>query len=107
MSIDRGYFIQPKVYCLVNHKGEIYKRVKGFERSFIEKLKEEDFRKALNGDFSSMSFKKEVLGCVFESLRRNGKFLSMVERSKSIKTPYDKRIILEEHLTVPKRVEMW
>jgi hypothetical protein len=93
-------FILPKLYAVKQKEG-CYIKAKGFDRDFIKSLTYESFEKAIKGDYKEFNQKLTKFGLLKECLRRKGKFISMLEKSKSIKSYYDKRIILDNYDTEP------
>jgi len=94
-EIQEGIFLLPKVYALKTDKGTFLK-AKGFN---IDKLSFEDYKKALNGDFSTFKFNKNQLIGIFESRVRNQSLLSLVNRNRSLKSDLEKREVLEDGIS--------
>lgn len=103
-SFKRGYFLLPKTYCYVKKNGEVKVKAKGFVNIFQEKLKENDFKKALfKNDLSGFSLNtpEKRFNTLKTSFVRHNNFVSMDYRPKSIKAHYDKRIRLHDFNTKP------
>lgn len=99
---DEAIFLLPKLYAM--KKGDnVLIKAKGFDKKFIDNLSFHSFEKALDGDVSDFKQQLRKFATMKESLRRNGTFVSMVSKTKSIKSRYDKRKIIEEYDTVPWR----
>jgi len=95
---DEAIFLLPKVYAL--RKGDnVIIRAKGFDREFVKKLSFNSFEKALEGDVSDFKQQLKKFASMRESLRSNGTFVSMINKTKSIKARYDKRQILPDFNT--------
>lgn len=89
---ERGYFVCPKVYCLINGK-HVIKRAKGFDKEYIEGLTPQAFSKAINGDFTAFNQVARIQPAgVRESIRRFKSFLMTIKRKKRIINGYNKRI---------------
>lgn len=110
-EIDRGIFLFPKFYCFEGYEAKTgenitVKRMKGFSKG-IENINYQDFHNALfKNDFRKFEVKFNDLWGFKESLKRNNTFLTYDERSKSIKSIYDKRILADDNInTKPLMVE--
>lgn len=97
-EIDRGVFLFPKFYCFEGLESKTgnritIKRMKGFSKG-IENINYQDFYNALfNNDFKKFDIKYNDLWGFKESLNRKNSFLTWDEKSKSVKSQYDKRIL--------------
>jgi len=80
--------------------------MKGFSKG-IEDITYNDFYNALfNNDFNKFNIKFNDLWGFKESLRRKKTFLTYNEKSKSIQSVYDKRILLDDNInTKPLTIE--
>jgi hypothetical protein len=95
---DEAIFLLPKLYAI--RKGDdVIIKAKGFDHDFIKKLSFHSFEKALDGDVSDFKQQMRKFASVRESLRQNGTFVSMVSKTKSIKSGYDKRKIISDYDT--------
>jgi hypothetical protein len=102
---DEGIFLLPKMYAIRQQDKTIIK-AKGFERDFANKLPFSAFEAALHGD--KTAFQQEVtrFGKLKEVLRREGKFVSMLTKKKSIQSEYSKRNVVSNYDTEPVRVSL-
>lgn len=97
---DEGIFLLPKLYILRTAE-DFEIKIKGYDRA-REKLNFKSYEKALyNDDYSDFLVSFKRFGLFSENIRRNKPILSMVERKKSIKTSYDKRIRTDNYDTIP------
>jgi hypothetical protein len=87
-DVKKAIFVSPKFYFLRLNDGTTRIRMKGFTDP---QFKEEDFMKALAGDFTPFKFEKQVFGTFSESLRRFRSPIQMIDKVKSIRTKYCKR----------------
>lgn len=97
---NRAIFLLPKMYVL-DVDGKMIVRGKGFERDFTGKLSYQDFENALSGDKSA--FKQDTMrfGKFKEVLRRENHFVGMLQKKKSIKSEYSKRLMIDNYDTRP------
>lgn len=102
---NKAVFLAPKTYAINTGMGLI-KKAKGFDYEMIEKLSFNDYFKALNGDKSAFVQQIMRFAKFKESLKRNGTFVSMVEKKKSIQSDYDKRTVLKDFNTIPLKVSL-
>jgi len=113
-KVVRAYMISPKFYFLkTNPHGDLIStpktnemqaseenlknviRIKGFN---MQEYPEECFRKALHNDLSDFHYTALSFGLMSENVRRYGRFVGMIEKKKSIKSLYDKRVVLRNHI---------
>ena len=99
MNIEKAVFLLPKFYGIkrywyeVPKKDKQYLRTKGFPKGLFEF---DNFKEALDtDDYSKFKYKQEVLSTAFESLRRNNKVISMIKKTRSIVSKYDKRVVTD------------
>lgn len=100
---DEAIFVLPKLYVL-RTGDKLITKAKGFERDFTNKLSFNSFDKALHGDRSDFVQVIQRFGKFKESLKREGRYVTMLTKKKSIKSEYDKRTWDENFNTVPRRV---
>lgn len=100
---NEGIFLLPKMYAIRTNDRTIIK-AKGFERGFADKLTFTDFEDALHGNKSAFIQEVQRFGKFKEVLRREGQFIGMLTKKKSIQSEYSKRNIVENYDTVPVRV---
>ena len=94
--------VLPKIYYAGPKDGEgSKKRAKGFGYSLVKKLSRDDYARALLGDFSAFKQQEERFGHVLENWKRGNGMLGMLEKKRSIQTPYTKRITLPSGETRP------
>ena len=92
-QIKKRYFLSPKNY----YDGEDIK-LKGFRHDWVkEHLSEDSYIKAIGGDFSDFNMVENSLIRFKESMRRDIPLCSMVQKTKCIKSRYDKRIMYGEY----------
>jgi hypothetical protein len=99
----KGYFLNPKTYCIIKKEGNKVK-AKGYTREFQKQLTENSFKKALfKNDFSdfNMQTKEKRPNPMKSSFIRHKKYVSTDIIKKSMKTRYNKRIILKDYNTKP------
>jgi hypothetical protein len=99
----KGYFLNPKTYCIIKKEGNKVK-AKGFTLEFQKQLTENSFKKALfKNDFSdfNMQTNEKRPNPMKSSFIRHKKYVSTDIIKKSIKTRYNKRIILKDYNTKP------
>jgi len=109
-EIDRGIFLFPKFYCfegfdVKNQKHVTIKTMKGYSKG-RELINYKDFHNGLfNSDFSAFDIEYVDLWGFKESLRRKHNFLNYGIKKKSIKSDYNKRIVLNDNInTQPIRI---
>jgi len=97
-EIKKGIFLRPKMYAIQMKEGKAEIKAKGFPKSVREKFTFDMFSCALKtNDYTELRYDaKADFATMFTSLRRNTKFRSLVDKKRSIKSGYDKRIILED-----------
>jgi len=112
-EFNKGYFLLPKTYCVIKKNNECYIRAKGYGGNIryinkkdkkIDRLNENVFKNALfKNDYSG--FALESTNPSFNSMRtsfvRHKKYVSMDILKKSIRSKYDKRIVLPDFDTLP------
>lgn len=100
-EINRGCFLLPKTYCIDGYntktqETEIKMVMKGFMKNTF---KFEDFYNAImTNDLSKFSYNINKIWGYKESMKKNNSFLTYADKKNSIKTIYDKRIILDNHI---------
>lgn len=92
--VERAYFILPKLYRLELAGGGSITKAKGFGQDFVKDILEADFKKAISGDVRAFSTETEKLLGIKDSLRRFGRCPVVGTVRKSVKTTYDKRVLL-------------
>ena len=98
-GIEKAYFFLPKMYAYRDKKGNEFVKCKGFPR---KQFSFKDFQYAYNtGDMSRFKFEKEKFALPFESIRRNKTFVSMLKVSRTVRTSYDKRVVVNKCRTEP------
>jgi len=106
-SFRRGYFVLPKMYCVVlGDKNKV--KVKGFSKDLLKNISEDSFRKALfKSDFSDFDVVSDdkKLNSLRSSFVRHKCFVSCDYVKRSIKTVYDKRLVLPDFSTKPIVIE--
>jgi hypothetical protein len=102
--VRSAYFLLPKTYRLVDDKGEIELRAKGYSRSLQKKIRANAFEKAIfYGDTSGFTVQSDDP----EMLRANAAFRRFKDFNKldyvrrSIQTRYNKRFVLKDFNTRP------
>jgi len=101
MKGKQAVFLQPKVYAIITDEDTLIAKVKGFEREFVKTLVFDAFESALKGDTHAFHQELKRFGRMKECLRRQGNFVSMLTKKKSLCSSYDKRIVLEDYDTEP------
>jgi len=104
-QIIKAIFLRPKMYFLEASDGKLDIKAKGFTKDFREKLTYTDFDNALSNNMSAFNYEGERISSMSASLRINKKFLSSNKIKRSLKTPYDKRIILANGETIPINID--
>jgi hypothetical protein len=99
-SMDKAIFLLPKMY-ITQVGDEVKVKAKGFERDFAKTLTMDSFQKALKGDTKDFHQVISRFGKFKEVWRREGKFVSMLTKKKSVKTVYSKRHIGKDFNTFP------
>lgn len=103
IGIEKAYFFLPKMYAFRDKNGEEFVKCKGFPK---KQFKFKDFEYAYNsGDMSRFTYEKEKFALPFESIRRNKTFVSMLKVSRSVKTTYDKRTVVNKINTEPLKID--
>lgn len=98
-GIEKAYFFLPKMYAYRDKKGNEFVKCKGFPR---KEFSFKDFEYAYNtGDMSRFRYEKEKFALPFESIRRNKTFVSMLKVSRTVRTSYDKRVVVNKINTEP------
>lgn len=103
-EINRGIFLLPKTYYIegfnvLKNEHDTKIVMKGFTKT---KYSYEDFYKGLMGDYSSFTYSSNKLFGFKESLKRKNKFVHFGNKINSIKSDYDKRILLPDRInTIP------
>lgn len=99
-DVNKGYFLAPKMYAYLNNFDEEIVKCKGFS---YDTFGYSNFEECYNNNYDLTGFKTSFkkFGGVFESLRREKSFLSLLDINKSIKNKYDKRIIYDKCYTKP------
>lgn len=92
-EIEEAVFLLPKVYALKLKNGHEIVKAKGFPNVFSFN----DMKMALFNE-KLMIAKIRKFGKLKESLRRFGEFYSIIEFEKMIRSPYDKRIVLDDKI---------
>jgi hypothetical protein len=101
MKGKQAVFLQPKVYAIITDEDTLIAKVKGFESEFVKTLVFDAFESALKGDTHAFHQELKRFGRMKECLRRQGNFVSMLTKKKSLCSSYDKRIVLEDYDTEP------
>lgn len=106
-TIDEAIFLFPKFYCfngydVKNKENVTIKTMKGYNKG-RDNIEYSDFEKALfNKDYKPFDLEYTDLWGFKESLRRKNKFLNYGLKKKSIKSDYNKRIVLKDNInTLP------
>lgn len=103
-EIDRGIFLFPKFYCfegydLKNKEHTTVKTMKGYNKG-RDAITYNDFNKALfKKDYSAFDLEYTDLWGFKESLRRRKNFLNYGLKTKSIKSDYNKRVVLSNNIS--------
>lgn len=92
--VERAYFILPKLYRLELAEGKNITKAKGFGADFAKSILEVDFKRAIAGNVSAFSTEQQKLLGIKDSLRRFGRCPIVGTMRKSVKTTYDKRVLL-------------
>jgi len=97
--IKQGYFLFPKVYAYTNNNDEIVLKGKGFDN---KKLRFEDYVNAYNNnDYTGFSQEKDAIAGFKTTLKRFGTWINKFKAKKTIKSNYDKRILVDKNITKP------
>jgi len=101
-KIKNGIFLMPKMYAIKLSNGKEEIKCKGFPKGTF---KYNMFKKCIEtGDYSQFNYNKKKFASPFESMRRNKKFVSMINLTRRVISRYDKRIVLNNFDTDPKEV---
>jgi len=99
-----GYFVLPKTYKIIDDKGKVELRAKGYSRKLQAKIDKDAFENAIfKNDFTGFkvkSDKKELLRAK-ASFRRFKEFNHLDYIRRSLQTTYNKRKILPDFDTSP------
>jgi len=116
-GIKEGIFLLPKMYGIKLNKPIVkvsadgsssetseFIKCKGFPSKLFDfKLYKDAY---LNDDYSGFNYSKLQIATPFESMRRNKTFVSMLNKTRSVQSRYDKRIILSDGInTIPHTIE--
>jgi hypothetical protein len=103
MEGDQGIFLSPKLY-VIKQGDKVITKAKGFEHEFANKLSYEAFEKALYGDRSEFIQVVQRFAKFKEALVREGKFVTMLTKRKSLQSDYSKRRVLSNFDTAPLKI---
>lgn len=91
----KALFILPKGYYIELKNGEIIKKIKGFNKKDLKSATYNSFKN------KQLSYKKNSILTLKESLIRKNVILAVGEKSRRVISQYDKRKVLNDGSTVP------
>jgi len=104
---DQASFLLPKTYMMKKHKGAgLVRKMKGFPDKFISHIGYECFVESVNGmpKIPTVNIKKGLAG--FKTAMKKGDLLTVLpDQPRTIRSKYDKRIIIDAQTTKPRRYE--
>lgn len=101
-TIKEAIFLFPKLYAFITtDEDKTIIKAKGFN---VKNLSFDLFKKGLKGDYSDFKTSKVQISGIFEAGRRHLDNLSVVERNRSIKSDLEKRDLINNIETKPKRI---
>jgi len=103
MEGEEGIFLSPKMY-IIKQKDQVVVKAKGFEHEFANKLSFASFERALHGDKHDFIQEVQRFAKFKEALVREGKFVTMLTKRKSIQSDYSKRRVLSNFDTKPLKI---
>jgi hypothetical protein len=103
MEGEEGIFLSPKMY-IIKQKDQVIVKAKGFEHEFANKLSFASFERALHGDKHDFIQEVQRFAKFKEALVREGKFVTMLTKRKSIQSDYSKRTVLSNFDTRPLKI---
>lgn len=100
MEGEEAIFLSPKMYA-IRTEDKIIVKAKGFEKEFTKKLHMKAFDNALHGNTSDFVQNVKRFGKFKESLKRENNYVAVLDKKKSIRSPYSKRIVMQNFDTKP------
>lgn len=108
-QLKEACFLLPKTYggtvLTVDDSHEFIRKMKGFQKKNISHITFEDYKNALEGDYSAMKAKQSGGLAGIKTAMKKGEILTVLpDSNKQLRHKYDKRIIQKldnDYLTIP------